>query len=197
MILKIFLAFTLILSSGYAESNKENRIKDEKNKKNQEEQTGDELEGTPYKKSIGVVAGPTYGELAFGGLIQYFINPKNLINLSYYYWAKKNLQNLNQTVISKASVFELSDKYLFYGTFFVKGGLYYRNLIFTDINSNQPKDKDLGIVAGIGNQWTGKRWSFSVSWLNLALPITKIKDEYSYNHVKKFNPIEFSVSYFF
>lgn len=194
MILKIFLAFTLILSSIYADSDKENRIE---YKKNKEEQSQQELKSTPYNKSIGVDAGPTYGELAFGGHIQYFIKPKNIINLSYYYWTKKNIENLNQTVISKASVFELSDKYLFYGTFFIKGGLYYRNLIFADINSNRPKDRDLGIVTGIGNQWTGKRWSYSISWLNFALPVTKIIEEYSYNNVKKFNPIEFSISYFF
>lgn len=139
---------------------------------------------------LGFNFGNSHGNLGMGATFGKHLSENNVLETTYKMWRGRNVRGLRlngaANVVYDGFAVGASNKYFFYNSFNIKGGLYYRNSTL-DIpagltlfeNGVASSNRDLTDVIGevsVGNHWFGKYWSLSVDWISYTPSLVKINE---------------------
>lgn len=137
---------------------------------------------------LGFTLGNSQGNLGMGATFGKHISENNVLETTYKMWSDRTVSGLEFDGAARVAydgfAVGASNKYFYYNSFNVKGGLYYRNSTL-DIpagltllqNGVASSERDLTDIAGeisLGNHWFGKYWSLSVDWISYTSSIIDI-----------------------
>lgn len=139
---------------------------------------------------LGFTLGNSQGNLGMGATFGKHLSESNVLETTYKMWSDRTVSGLEFDGAARVAydgfAVGASNKYFYYNSFNIKGGLYYRNstldipagLILLQ-NGVASSERDLTDIAGeisLGNHWFGKYWSLSVDWISYTSSIIDINE---------------------
>lgn len=120
---------------------------------------------------------------------EYSISRDLHINLNYVSVAA-NIFHLSES----SNLFSINFKYFNGNSFYLTGGAGYRqavkkgleNILFNEKDYFTRKTTDLGVTAGIGNQWQWSKFTLGADWVGIYQPMSTLSsDTHAYDYTTK------------